>query len=143
MANRLAGLEELNEYLSKWRKNYSNSFRLDGKPTIGPANPAQWVFFEVKNFEASAYSGLELRQAIDGLKWNGIYYLTASAQASSIQEFLDLYKKHNGDPNQIFRLGYTVGKENISTKRKLFLQSSDEINSGWFCKQHVNNSWER
>lgn len=143
MADRLKDTHALYEYLLKWRKEFPSAFRLDGKPGVGPANPAQWVFFEISDFSADLYSGAELGRSVNGTSWNGIYYLTAGTQSASVQVFLDLYSAGNGNLKEIFNLGYTPGKENLSTKRRLYLKADDTINNGWFCKQHVSKSWER
>ena len=141
MAKRIKGLHELYIFLSNWRKSFPKSFRLDGKPFIGPANPAQWIFFEINDFSTQAYDGLELGKKVDGTAWNGIYYLTASTQAQAVQFFIDQYKHNKGDIHKIFKLSYTHGKENLPSKRKLFLNASEEINAGWFCKQHASQVW--
>lgn len=141
MTNRFMSLKEVYEYLLKWRTVFPRSFRLDGKPTIGPANPAQWIFFEITNFEPKSFKGLELGKEIDGTSWNGIYYLTASTQSQAVQFFIDQFEKYKGDPNKIFKLSYTQGKEGITSKRRLFLNATEEINAGWFCKQHASQVW--
>jgi len=134
MANRLKNIHELADYLRKWRTQNPNTFRLDGHHSIGPANPAQWIFFEMGEFSESDYNGLELGKPVTGCAWNGIYYLTAATQGQSIDEFLKLY--HDSSfPSEIFDLSYTTGKTGIPSKRRLNLKNTKS--TGWFCKQHI------
>ena len=136
MANRFTSLNELAKYLKDWRNSNPKAFRLDGHHSIGPANPAQWIFFEISEFKPEDYKGLELNKPVDGTSWNGIYYLTAATQGLSIDAFLKLYEI-NPNPSSIFELTYTNGKIGIPSKRRLELKNT-EVATGWFCKQHIN-----
>lgn len=131
---------QLYEVLKKWKSKYPKSFRLDGHYSIGPANPAQWMFFKVNGLKPENFQGTELGKIIDGSKWNGMYYLTASTRMDSIIHFLNLYEKHNGDDSLIFTPTYTEDKEGQPSKRKLHLTDiKDEgVNFGWFCKQYYD-----
>lgn len=135
MASRLKGIDELYKVLSEWRKSNPEVFRIDGHHSIGPANPAQWIFFEIDDFKDINFKGTELGKNVTGTKWNGIYYLTASTRAIAVDYFINTYETKMKS-SQIFNLTYTSGKEGIPSKRKIILKgASDEINSGWFCKQ--------
>lgn len=137
----LDNVGELYEVLKKWKNKYPKAFRLDGHHSIGPANPAQWIFFKVEGLKPENFKGLELGKAVDGTKWNGVYYLTASTRMESIIHFINLYEKHNGDASKIFSPSYTDNKAGIPSKRKLYLNevnSNEEVNTGWFCKQYYD-----
>lgn len=141
MKSALDDVGQLYEVLKKWKSKYPKSFRLDGHFAIGPANPAQWIFFKVDGIKPENFSGLELGKSIDGSKWNGMYYLTASTRMDSIIHFMSLYEKHNGDTSKIFTPSYTNDKEGQPSKRKLYLADTyedEEVNSGWFCKQYYD-----
>lgn len=136
MASRLQNITELYSVLKSWRKEYPKVFRIDGHDAIGPANPSQWIFFEINEFSKDQFSGTEFGKKIDGSVWNGIYYLTASTRGSSIDAFISSYEKTQ-TKNDIFQLAYTTKKEGIPSKRRLLLKNqNEEINSGWFCKQY-------
>ena len=138
MKDRLKGVENLASYLGTWRKKNPQTFRIDGHDSIGPANPAQWIFFEITSLREEDFSGLEYGKTVNGTMWNGIYYLTASTQGDAIDYFLDRVSSSKS-PSDLFLLAYTKGREGLPNKRKLFLKdASDYINSGWFCKQHVS-----
>lgn len=143
LKDRFKSLEELSVFLKKWRKDNPKTFRLDGHFAIGPANPAQWIYFEIQDFRSEDYSGKEGTSFVDGKAWNGVYFLTASTRGNSIDYFIDSLGKSKSASN-IFDLTYTRGKEGIATKRKILLKSApEEINSGWFCKQYLvkSNLW--
>jgi hypothetical protein len=136
MASKLDGIEELHKVLAKWRKSNPDTFRLDGHDTIGPANPSQWIFFELQDFKESDFDGEEYGKKVTGQEWNGIYYLTASVRGEAIDSFLKLYKIYKNS-SDIFKLTYTAKKEGIPSKRKLLIKDTpEEINLGWFCKQY-------
>ncbi|MEH0862276.1 hypothetical protein [Halobacteriovorax sp. DPLXC-1] len=137
LSNKLDGLKSLVEYLERWRKKNSEIFRIDGHHSIGPANPAQHIFFEINDFIESDYNGFEFQKEINGTVWNGFYYLTASTQGKAIDYLIEQY--HLGKSSaEIFDLTYTKGKRGVPSKRRLELKNaSDEINKGWFCKQYV------
>lgn len=136
MSSRLNGVEELYKVLHAWRSSNPDTFRLDGHHSIGPANPAQWVFFEINDFTKKCFQGTEFGKDVDGTAWNGIYYLTASTRGISIDHFITLFQKYSNS-SKIFELSYTQGKEGIPSKRKILLKDSNtDINAGWFCKQY-------
>ena len=135
--NRLHGLEALIAHLSDWRSSNSQIFRIDGHNAIGPANPAQHIFFELEDFQESDYKGMEFQKEVNGTAWNGTYYLTASTQGKAIDHLLSEYAIGKS-ASQIFELTYTKGKVGIPSKRRLtFKTVEEEINKGWFCKQFV------
>ena len=138
LANKLKDINELYSYFKSWIKKSPHAFRLDGHDSIGPANPAQMIYFEIQEFKPESFAGLELTKKVNGNQWNGIYFLTASTRTESILKFIELYDKNKGDPNKIFKLGYTAGKEGQPKKRKAYLQADDQYNAGWFCK-HYNH----
>lgn len=136
MASRLSNIKDLYTIFKEWRSGNPDTFRIDGHDSIGPANPAQWIFFEISDFCPNDFTGKELGKQIDGTSWNGIYYFTASTRSESIDYFLSQYKK-NDSVSSIFELSYTVNKAGIPSKRRLLLKGAPElINQGWFCKQY-------
>lgn len=139
MRSALEDLEELYQILKNWKVKNPGAFRLDGHYSIGPANPAQWIFFKVNGMTSDSYSGTEMGKLIDGTKWNGMYYLTASTRMEAVNEFLSLFEKHKGDATKIFTPSYTENKQGLPSKRKLYLKDvRGNINDGWFCKQYYN-----
>lgn len=128
---------ELIEYLKNWLKTHPKSFRLDGNNKIGPANPSQVIYFEIQDFRKESFNGLEYGNEVSGEAWNGTYFLTAGCRRVAIQELVKLHTDFKGELSKIFELGYTKGQEGKPRKRRVFLKASEEINSGWHCKQYI------
>lgn len=138
LSSRLANLDELYNAIKTWRKTNPKNFRLDGHQNISPANPSQWIFLEINNFSNSLNLGKDLSGAsLTGSDWNGIYYLSGATRFSALNLFVSNYEKFNGDPNKIFTLGFTAGKEGNRKKMKIDLFSEDKnLGQGWFCKKY-------
>lgn len=126
-------LEDLYNYLSTWRKS-NKDFRIDGVPEPSPANPSQWIFFKIDSFSKGSFRGFEKSgKECTGEDWNGIYYLAGATRGESVLSFIKLYEKNSGDPNKIFELSYTRGKEGLPNKRRLDLLSDQD---GWYCVKY-------
>lgn len=137
LSSRLKNLSELHDVLSKWRISYPENFRVDGYEKISPANPSQWIFFEINDFKENLYEGKDLLGVkLTGLDWNGIYYLSGATRSASVDLFIQNYQKCKGDPNQFFSLCFTKGKEGNRKKMRIELLSQDAyLSQGWFCKK--------
>lgn len=137
LAQKLECVSQLFDYLKKWRLSNPSNFRIDGYKEISPANPSQWIFFAIDQFDESSYKGKDISgKDLNGTDWNGIYYLSGATRSSSIDFFLKSFQTCNGDPNQIFSLGFTKGKDGNRKKMRIELLSDDPyVNHGWFCKK--------
>jgi len=135
----LKSLDALYRHLKEWRNENLDAFRLDGHHSKGPANPAQWIYFEIQDFLEEDYAGLDIyKKPVTGADWNGTYFLTAGTRAAAVDKFIELYEA-TGRASVIFKLGYSPKKEGNPNKRKVTLQSEEkEAASGWFCKQYIN-----
>ncbi|WP_034729768.1 hypothetical protein [Bacteriovorax sp. BSW11_IV] len=139
LANCLESLDALYDYLNSWSE-IKNSFRIDGVENISPANPSQWIFFKIENFEKVSFDGVEKSGvSCDGTSWNGTYYLSGGTRSKSLLEFLNLYEKYDGNPNKIFNLAYTSGKEGFPNKRRIELNDYKE--PGWNCLKYRANNY--
>lgn len=139
LANCLESFEDLIEYISSW-KDINSEFRIDGVKGISPANPSQWIFFKIENFKKSAYKGEDtLGNQCDGTDWNGIYYLAGGTRSKALSHLLKKCNELNGDPNKIFELSYTNGKEGNPNKRRIELKDFD--GSGWNCLKYRSQNW--
>ena len=135
----LKSLDDLYHHLKKWRQENLEAFRLDGHHSKGPANPAQWIYFEINDFQESDYAGTDLySKPVTGKDWNGTYFLTAGTRAIAVDHFIEAWEK-SAAAGKIFKLGYSPKKEGNPNKRKITLESEDkDAANGWFCKQYIN-----
>ena len=136
LANCLESLESLFQYVNNWNA-LSSAFRIDGVKKISPANPSQWIFVKINNFDKSSYQGKEASgNSCTGEDWNGVYYLAGGTRVEALKYFLASYKKHKGDPNKIFSLRYTSGREGNPNKRRIEL--AEYSGDGWMCLKYRN-----
>ncbi len=136
LANCLNNLESLFNYTQAW-SGLKYEFRIDGVGDISPANPSQWLFFLIDNFELKSFNGEEITgRSCNGTDWNGIYYLAGGTRSVAVKFFINLHKEFSGDPNKIFELAYTKDKEGYPNKRRIELRGFNK--PGWNCQKYKN-----